>query len=182
MRVTGCRSRPIAPTGTTKCSLGLRNTRRREDGEAGTQRYGLLTVLRGGRIRLPGYRRDGRDPEYAWWTGLPYGSPVFLRALWYELCSQLRALTQPGSPLQSASLHRCTLCTYPLCNLCRPLQTIAFHCISLHFIASLQSLHAMVATMQRSGFPGASSLPLCQLADAVGKVLFGLNIIYYKRL
>jgi hypothetical protein len=51
-----------------------RQTRR----EAGTQSYGLLTVLRGGRIRLPGYRRDGRDPEYAWWTGLPYdGSPVF---------------------------------------------------------------------------------------------------------
>jgi hypothetical protein len=53
-----------------------RQTRR----EAGTQSYGLLTVLRGGRIRLPGYRRDGRDPEYAWWTGLPDGSPVFLRA------------------------------------------------------------------------------------------------------
>jgi len=31
--------------------------------EAGTQSYGLLTVPRGGRIRLPGYRRDGRDPK-----------------------------------------------------------------------------------------------------------------------
>ena len=35
-----------------------RHTRR----EAGSQSYGLLTVPRGGRIRLPGYRRDGRDP------------------------------------------------------------------------------------------------------------------------
>jgi hypothetical protein len=59
---------------------GGESSKRQTRREAGTQSYGLLTVLRGGRIRLPGYRRDGRDPEYAWWTGLPKGSPVFLRA------------------------------------------------------------------------------------------------------
>jgi len=30
--------------------------------EAGTQSYGLFSGPRGDRSRLPGYRRDGRDP------------------------------------------------------------------------------------------------------------------------
>ena len=46
-------------------------------------------------------------------------------------------------------LHRCKFCRDPLCNHCGSLHVIAFHCISFHFIASLQSLHATIATMQR---------------------------------
>jgi hypothetical protein len=61
----------------------------------------------------------------------------------------------------------------------RPLQTVAY--VVAKF-APLQALHATNATMQRNGLSGATSLPLCQVRDTVGKVLFWLNIINDKGL
>src|SRR6266851_789772 len=63
---------------------------------------------------------------------------------------------------------------------CRIMPPFAFHCIvallegtPFAFIASLQTLHATNATMQRNDFPRTSPLPLCQPRDTAGKVLFG---------
>ena len=55
-----------------------------------------------------------------------------------------RVVVNPFLPANAAihSLHRCSFCTHPPCN----------HCNSFHFIASLQTLYATIATMQRKGF------------------------------
>src|SRR5262249_59074436 len=49
-----------------------RQTRR----EAGAQSYGLLTAL-GGRLRLPGCRKDGQHPSFDQAAGFPPGSLFF---------------------------------------------------------------------------------------------------------
>src|SRR5207245_412955 len=92
--------------------------------------------------------------------------------------------------IRKAVVARCMIFTYPPCNhctslhlvagSCRSLQVVASRCRSLHVVAgrctSLQvvALHCMQrgATMQRPGFLRASTLPLCQLRERVGKVLF----------
>src|SRR5713226_4355423 len=53
---------------------------------------------------------------------------------------------------------------------CRSLHFVSFHCRSFHFIASLQTLHATNATMQRFGFPNRNAQPFAQ---------HGLSRIYY---
>ncbi len=71
-------------------------------------------------------------------------------------------------------LHRCTFHTEPLCNHCRSLHVVAFHCISFHFIASL---HATIATMQRkalcAGFHDPAPSPTAGRASAMGDLRSG---------
>src|SRR4029077_10684821 len=57
-----CRGRPRNKA-EGRCTFDRRPRQGQTRREAGTQSYGLLTVPRGGRIRLPGCRRDGRDPK-----------------------------------------------------------------------------------------------------------------------
>ena len=100
------------------------------------------------------------------------------------------------NPAHRFQVFRCTLhslhppplqCIAPRCTAlhvvavhCTSLQCIARHCTALQVVAP----HCVQrrATMQRQDFTKASTLPLCQVPDAVGKELFERNIINRKEL